>query len=80
LSATQEDVQELVYGAIESFGTSREIIDRDSTLESLDVDSLDLVELGQLVEEKYNLRLTSDDLSEVQTVGQAVDLILEKLQ
>lgn len=80
MSATQEDVQELVYGAIESFGTSREIIDRDSTLESLDVDSLDLVELGQLVEEKYNLRLTSDDLSEVQTVGQAVDLILEKLQ
>jgi acyl carrier protein len=79
LGVTSQDVQQFVFEAIESFGPEVEAINREATLESLDVDSLDLVELGQMVEERYSVRLGADDLSEVRTVGQAIDMIAEKI-
>lgn len=79
MAATSQDVQKFVFEAIESFGPEPDVINRDATLESLDVDSLDLVELGQMVEEKYSVRLKPDDLSEVKTVGQAIDVIAGRI-
>ena len=51
----------------------------DSTFESLDVDSLDIVELAQIVEDEYGVKLGAEDLEGVKTVRQAVDLVMSKL-
>lgn len=80
LATIEQDIQAFVFKTIESFGPNRERIERAATLESLDVDSLDLIELGQLVEERFGIRLLADDLNEVHTVGQAVDRIAEKVR
>lgn len=77
---SQQDVQEFVFESLVSFGPEPEAVDREATLESLDIDSLDITELGQLVEEKYGVRLKPDDFENVSTVGQAVDVIVAKVQ
>jgi acyl carrier protein len=79
LTQTKEDIETFVFEAIATFGPDPEAVNRDATLESLDVDSLDLVELGQMVEERYGLRLQADDMADVKTVGDAIDVIAAKV-
>jgi acyl carrier protein len=79
MSPSQQEVQEFVFESIVFFGPEPEEVTLDATLESLDVDSLDMVELGQLVEDKYGVRLQPQDFEEVATVGQAVDVIAAKV-
>ena len=79
MSSTPQDVQDFVVDAIVSLGPERDHIRPEATLESLDVDSLDLVELSQMVEERFDVKLQPDDLKDVETVGQAIDVIREKV-
>ena len=44
--------------------------------DDLDADSLDLVELVMQLEDSLDVTIDEDDLSDVRTVGDAVDLIL----
>jgi acyl carrier protein len=62
------------------FGTPRDEVVPDATWEELDIDSLDLVELAQVVEEDYDVQLAAADVKEVKTLGEAVDLICSRLQ
>ena len=39
------------------------------------MDSLDLVELAQIVEDDYGVELADSDLDKLETVGDAIDLI-----
>ena len=47
--------------------------------EDLDADSLDLVELVMGLEERFDIAVPEEDLENVTTVGQAVDLVLSKV-
>ena len=46
--------------------------------EDLEADSLDLVELVMALEESFDISVPEEDLEGVATVGQAVDLVLDK--
>jgi acyl carrier protein len=78
MPATATDVQATVTEALESFGAEASDINRDATMESLDIDSLDLAELSQIAEEKYGVTLKSTDADRLKTVGDAIDLIVER--
>jgi acyl carrier protein len=75
---TTEQVQDRVVEALASFGPDASQIKREATFESLDIDSLDLVELAQIVEDEYGVVLKGDDMKELKTVGDAVDLIVSR--
>ena len=77
-NVTAEQVEAVVYDALTELGPSRDELSRDATFEELDVDSLDLAELSQVVEERFGVRLKGDDVASIQTVGQAIDLIVAK--
>ena len=77
-AVTTEQVQARVTEALASFGPDASQITREATFEELDVDSLDLVELAQIVEDEYGVVLTGEDMKELRTVGDAVDLIAER--
>lgn len=47
--------------------------------EDLEADSLDLVELVMGLEERFDIEVPEEDLEGVTTVGQAVDLVMEKV-
>jgi len=76
---TAEQVERRVQEALEEFGADPSLIAPDAELQALDIDSLDLVELTQIVEEEYGLRLEREELGDVVTVRDAVDLVLSKL-
>jgi acyl carrier protein len=47
--------------------------------EDLDADSLDLVEAVLALEEEFGVSIPEEEMENVATVGQAVDLIVQKL-
>ena len=68
---TSQQVESRVVEALASFGPEPDQITRESTFEELDIDSLDLVELAQIVEDEYGVVLKGEDMKELKTVGDA---------
>jgi acyl carrier protein len=79
--ATTTDVNQVestVFNALETFGAEPTAIKREATFEELDIDSLDLAELSQIVEDEYGVKFNSSDVENLKTVGDAIDFIVAK--
>ena len=79
-AVTKEQVQERVTEALASFGPDASEITREATFEDLDIDSLDLVELAQIVEDEYGVVLKGEDMKQLMTVGDAIDMIVSRAE
>jgi len=79
-TANKDQIQERLTEVLEGFGADREAITREADWESLDVDSLDLVELAQIVEEEYGVEMKEEHMKEMKTVGDAVDFVAERTE
>jgi acyl carrier protein len=77
-AATQETVETTITDAIAKLGPEPEDVTRDATFESLDIDSLDLVEVAQIVEEEFGVVLKGEDMEKLNTVGDAIDLVVAR--
>jgi acyl carrier protein len=79
-TTTPQDVEATVIANLVEFGADSDAVRREATLEEIDVDSLDLVELTQVVEETYDIDLEGADFKNIKTVGDVVDLVLARVQ
>jgi acyl carrier protein len=77
-TASREQIEQRVFKALEEFGAEPDQIGPDAEFESMDVDSLDLVELAQVVEDEYGVQLKGEDMEGIRTVREAVDLVVSK--
>ena len=76
---TADAIEKRVVDALIEFGAEEDLINPSATWDQLDVDSLDLVELAQIVEDEYGVELREADMKEMETVGDAVELISGRL-
>lgn len=72
---TPQSIEETLFDAIAEIGPDRADITREATLEDLDIDSLDLVEIAQLVQETWGVELDPQDFEGVRTAGDALEVI-----
>jgi acyl carrier protein len=77
-TATADKVERVIVDTIASFGPDVDTVTREATFEALDVDSLDLVELAQIIEDEFGVKLEPADVTDLNTVGDAVDLVLAR--
>jgi acyl carrier protein len=77
--ATAESAEQVIFDGLKEVGAEGEI-SRGSTFEELDVDSLDLVEVAQIVEDEFGVELQGEDVKDLRTVGQVVDLVVARSQ
>jgi len=77
-TATKEGVERTIADALEQVGADAEEIKPDATFEALDVDSLDLVEVAQVVEEEYGVEITGEDAQRFETVRDAVEFVANR--
>ena len=62
----------------EEFGVPVEDVKPEATFEGLGLDSLDVVELTLVLEERTGVKLEDEELEEVRTVQDAIDKVSEK--
>ena len=74
---TSDAVEKVIFDGLEEIGAEGEIT-RDASFEQLDIDSLDVVELAQIVEDEFGVELDGDAVKDVKTVGDVIDLVVAK--
>jgi len=62
----------------EEFGIPADDVSADASFEALGLDSLDVVELTLVLEERTGVKLEDEELEHVRTVGDAMAKIAEK--
>jgi len=78
-STTLQEIETTLFDAIANLGPDRSDVKREATLEELDLDSLDLVEIAQLVQESWGVDFDPQDFADVRTVGDALDLVAARV-
>ncbi|MGK2877462.1 MAG: phosphopantetheine-binding protein [Solirubrobacterales bacterium] len=53
-------------------------LEMSTSFESIDVDSLDLVEIAQIVGDEHNIKFGGEALEGLRTIGDAVEFIVSK--
>jgi acyl carrier protein len=77
-AVTTDRVEKVIFDGLTEVGAERDQISREATFEDLDVDSLDLVEVSQIVEDEFGVELEGDDVKDLRTVGQVIDLVVSR--
>ena len=77
-AVTPEAAQRVITDALVDVGAERDAITLEATFEELDVDSLDLAEVSQVIEEELGVRIGGKDVAAIKTVGDAVDLVVSR--
>ena len=75
-----EQVGQRIIDALIEFGADPDQLRPEATLEELEIDSLDLFELGQILEQEFGLAVDPDDFENVTTLGQAQSVMLGYLK
>jgi acyl carrier protein len=75
---TTDRVEQVIFDGLAEVGAEREQISRSASFEDLDVDSLDLVEVSQIVEDEFGVELEGDDIKDLKTVGEVIDLVVAR--
>lgn len=66
--------------AVEVLGVDADTVAEEARFkDDLEADSLDLVELVMALEERFDVTIPEEELGDITTVGQAVDVVLGKL-
>jgi len=68
---TQQQVEKRIVDALIEFGADPDEMRPDATLEELEIDSLDLFELGQILNQEFGIEVDPDDFENVSTLGEA---------
>jgi acyl carrier protein len=71
-------IETTVVSSLITFGAKADEVRRNATWADIDIDSLDLAELAQIVEDEYGVRMEGDVMKQIRTVGDAIDFITEK--
>ena len=76
--AVQDRVSEII---VEQLGvTAEEIKPEASFIDDLGADSLDIVELVMAMEEAFDIEIPDDDAEKMQTIGDAMSYVKERLE
>jgi acyl carrier protein len=75
--AVEQRVTEII---VEQLGVSRdEVVPEASFIDDLGADSLDIVELVMAMEEEFDVEIPDDDAEKIQTIGDAISYLKEKM-
>lgn len=78
-TVSREQVLDTFREQLSGFEVKPDQVAEDSSFEVLGLDSLDVVELSVRVEDVYGIDIEEDDLEDVKTIGNAIDVVLRKI-
>ena len=77
---TRDQITRRIEEALVEFGADPEKMRPEATLAELDIDSLDIFELGQILEQEFGITADPRDFEDINTLGEAEAVMLSYLQ
>jgi acyl carrier protein len=78
MTPSRDQISARILDALVEFGADREKLRPEATLEELDIDSLDLFELGQILHEEFKIEVDPQDFEDVTTLEDAYEALLNR--
>jgi acyl carrier protein len=78
-TVSRDEVLETFRSELKGFEVKPEEVKGEASFDSLGLDSLDVVELSVRVEDVYGIDIEEDDLEDVFTIDNAIDVVLKKI-
>jgi acyl carrier protein len=69
------DLEPALLGLVGEQIDAQEPLTRQTRIEDLDIDSLDLIEIAQAVDDEFNIRVDARDVRGAVTVGDLLDAV-----
>jgi len=80
-AVTPDEIKDLLTTLlVEEFDIQPDLLTDSATLEELDLDSLDMVEIGQVIDQKYGVRIKASDGEGVTDFGGIIEMIHKKIE
>ena len=76
MSAPAATVENFVIEGLRELVAEPDAVAPDTPLQDLEIDSLDMVELGQMIEEEYGVKLERSQFENVIKVGDVLAVII----
>lgn len=78
---TRQEIKDVITKLlVEEFDIDAELLTDAATMKDLDLDSLDMVEIGQVVEQKYGVQVKGRDADGVTDIGGVIEMIYGKIE
>lgn len=77
MAVTADQVLEKIKEVVPKFGVDPDDVNGEATLEDLDMDSLDVVEVMQAIEDELGIRVPDEDLEDLSTIGDAIAAVVK---
>jgi acyl carrier protein len=74
-----DSIEQRVFEVLRDYADDPASVSADTKLEEIGVDSLDLVELGQMVDDEYGIELTEEHFQDVTRVGDVIRVIRSRV-
>jgi acyl carrier protein len=78
-AVSRDQVLETFRNELKGFEVNPDEVTGASSFDGLGLDSLDVVELSVRVEDVYGIDIEEDDLEDVNTIDNAIDVVLKKI-
>lgn len=77
MALTSDQVLDKVKETVPKFGVDADEVTLESTLEDLEMDSLDVVEIMQAIEDDLGVAVPDEDLEGMTTIGDAIAAVVK---
>ena len=76
---TRDEARQIMVDAIVEMGPEPEDVTPESDFETLELDSLDLVEIAQIIDEELGVRITAEDAQDWKCTRDVFDFVFTRL-
>ena len=77
-TVTPEAVEKVVLESLQNFGVEEDKLTPDASFSDLDIDSLDLAEMAQVLDDEFGVELRGDDVKGIENVRDLVQRVVAK--
>jgi acyl carrier protein len=77
-TVTPQAVEAVIFEALKGFGVEEDLLSRDAEITALDIDSLDLAELAQVLDDELGVEIKGDDVKGITLVSDLIDRVVAK--
>ena len=78
MSVTTSTIEATIFKALEELDADPDSISREAGFGQLDIDSLDLAELAQIIDDEYGVKINGTDMESLKTVGDVIDFVASR--